>query len=137
MKTDPKSMKFSKSSSKKEVYSNTIQPQETRKILNRQPNSTSRACGKRTKKNPEVSKRKEITKTRAETNEEEMKETVVKINKAKVLSEDKQNRQPVKKFTDSSRKKGRKIKSTELEMKKERLQQTTKKEMTSHSNILA
>ena len=47
MKTDPKSMEFSKSSSKKEVYSNTVQPQETRKVLNRQPNSTSKAAAKR------------------------------------------------------------------------------------------
>ena len=31
-------MGFSKSSSKKEVYSNTILPQETRKISNKQPN---------------------------------------------------------------------------------------------------
>ena len=38
---------------------------------------------KKNKKTPEVSKRKEITKTRAETNEEEKKETVAKINKAK------------------------------------------------------
>ena len=46
-------------------------PQETRKALNRQPNSTSEAAGKRrrtttTKKNPEVRRRKEIIKIRAE-----------------------------------------------------------------------
>ena len=29
----------------REVYSNTILPQETRKTLNRQPNSTSKAAG--------------------------------------------------------------------------------------------
>ena len=62
MKTDPKSMEFSKSSSKKEVYSNTVQPQETRKVLNRQPNSTSRACGKRTKKPPKSAKGKKSQK---------------------------------------------------------------------------
>ena len=39
-----------KSSSKREVYSNTILPQEARKILNRQPNFTSKTTGKRTKK---------------------------------------------------------------------------------------
>ena len=33
-------MGCSKSSSKREVYSNTILPQETRKISNRQPNFT-------------------------------------------------------------------------------------------------
>ena len=31
----------------REVYSNTILPQETRKTLNRQPNSTSKTAGKR------------------------------------------------------------------------------------------
>ena len=36
----------SKSSSKREVYSNTILPQETRKISNRQPNFTPKTPGK-------------------------------------------------------------------------------------------
>ena len=46
MKTDnSKPMGCSKSNSKREVYSNTILPQETRKTLNRQPNSTSKAAG--------------------------------------------------------------------------------------------
>ena len=46
-------MGFSKSNSKREVYSNTILPQETRKASNRQPNSTSKAAGKRRTKNPQ------------------------------------------------------------------------------------
>ena len=37
----------SKSSSKREAYSNTILPQETRKTSNRQPNFTPKATGKR------------------------------------------------------------------------------------------
>ena len=37
---DPKPMGCSKSSSKREVYSNTILPQETRKISNKQSNLT-------------------------------------------------------------------------------------------------
>ena len=37
---DPKPMRYSKSSSKREVYSNTILPEETRKISNKQPNLT-------------------------------------------------------------------------------------------------
>ena len=41
-------MGCSKSSSKREVYSNTILPQEARKTLNRQPNFTPKATGKRT-----------------------------------------------------------------------------------------
>ena len=44
-----KPMGCSKSSSKKEVYSNTILPQETRKTLNRQPNFTPKTTGKRKK----------------------------------------------------------------------------------------
>ena len=40
---------FSKSSSKKEVYSKTILPQKTRKTSNRQPNFTPKTTGKRTK----------------------------------------------------------------------------------------
>ena len=39
-------MGCSKSSSKKEVYSNKILPQEIRKTLNRQPNFTPKATGK-------------------------------------------------------------------------------------------
>ena len=54
-------------------------------MLNKQPNFTPKTTGKRTK-NPKISRRKEIIKIRAEKkkkNEEEMKETIVKINKTK------------------------------------------------------
>jgi len=40
-------MGCNKSSSKREVYSNTILPQETRKTSNRQPNFTPKITGKR------------------------------------------------------------------------------------------
>ena len=40
--------------SKREVYSNTIPPQETRKTLNRQPNFTPTTTGKRTKNKPKL-----------------------------------------------------------------------------------
>ena len=43
-----------KSSSKREVYSNTVLPQETRKTSNRQPNFTPKTTGK--KKNKKISK---------------------------------------------------------------------------------
>ena len=49
-------------SSKREVYSNTILPQETRKTLNRQPNFTPKTTGKRRTENPKISRRKEIIK---------------------------------------------------------------------------
>ena len=52
MNDDPKPMGLSTSSSKMEIYSNTITPQEARKASNRQPNFTSKAAGKRTKSPP-------------------------------------------------------------------------------------
>ena len=47
-------MGFSKSSSKKEVYSNTTLPQETRKTSNRQPNFIPKTTGKRTTTKPKL-----------------------------------------------------------------------------------
>ena len=76
-------MRCSKSSSKREVYSNTILPQETRKTSSRQPNFTPKTTGKRWTKNPKISRRKEIIKIQTEIKEKEMKETIVKINKTK------------------------------------------------------
>ena len=81
--TNPKPMEFSKSSSKREVYSNTILSQETGKTSNRQPNSPSKEGVKRRTKNTKVSRRKEIIKIRVEISEQEMKETIAKINKTK------------------------------------------------------
>ena len=77
-------MRCSKSSSKREVYSNTILPQETRKTSYRQPNFTPKTTGKRrTNKTPKISRRKEIIKIRAEIKEKAMNQTVPKINKTK------------------------------------------------------
>ena len=82
-------MGCSKSSSKREVYSNTILPQETRKTLNRQPNFTSTTTGKRrtttTKTKTKISRRKEIIKIQAEINEKEMKEIIVMSNKTNLV----------------------------------------------------
>ena len=61
-------MRFSKSSSKREVYSNTILPQETRNISNKQPILTPKVIRER-KKKPKVSRRREIIKIRSEINE--------------------------------------------------------------------
>ena len=80
---DPKPMECSKSSSKKEVYSNIILPQETRNISNKQPTLTSKAIRERRTEKPKVSRTKEIIKIRSEINEKEMKETIEKINKSK------------------------------------------------------
>ena len=75
-------MGLSKSSSKREVYSNTILPQETRKISN---NLTLRLkqLEKEEQTKPKVSRRKEIIKIRAEINEIETKKTIAKINETK------------------------------------------------------
>ena len=77
-------MRCSKSSSKNKVYSNTILPQEARKISYRQPNLTPNAIReRRTKKPPKVSRKKEVIRIRSEIKEKEMKETMAKINKTK------------------------------------------------------
>ena len=55
-------MGCSKSSPKREVYSNIILPQETRKTSNRQTNFTTKITGKRTKKKKKTGRRKEIIK---------------------------------------------------------------------------
>ena len=52
--------------------------------MNRQPNFTPETAGKREQKPPKISRRKEIINIRAEINEKEMKETIVKINKTKI-----------------------------------------------------
>ena len=76
-------MGCSKSSSKRELYSNTILPQETRNISN---NLTLhlKQLEKEEQKTPKVSRRKEIIKIRSEINEKEMKETLTQISETKI-----------------------------------------------------
>ena len=66
-------MGCSRSSLKREVYSNTILPQETRKRSNRQPNFTPKTTGNRRTKKPKISRRNEIIKTQVEINEKKKK----------------------------------------------------------------
>ena len=75
-------------------------------------------------KNSRVSRGKKVLKIREIISAKETKETIAKINKAKSWFFEKIN--TIDK-PDSSRNKGRRIKSTKLEMKMERLQQTTQK----------
>ena len=77
-------------------------------------------------RNPRVSRRKEIIKIRAEINEKETKEAIAKINKTKSGFFEKINKidKPLAKLI---KKKRRRIKSTKLEMKMEKSQQTTQK----------
>ena len=73
-------MGCNKSSSKREVYSNSISSQETRKISNL------KQLEKEEQRKPKVSRKKEIIKIRAEINETEMKKTIAKSIKLKVGS---------------------------------------------------
>ena len=77
-------------------------------------------------KNSRVSRRKEMIKIREEINKKETKETIVKINKTKSWFFEKINKidKPLARLI---KKKGRRIKSTKLEMKMEKSQQTTQK----------
>ena len=78
-----KPMRCSKSSSKTEVHSGTILPQETKKYWIDKLTLHLKQLEKEEPKNPQISRRKEIMKIWAEVNEKEMKETLVKINKTK------------------------------------------------------
>ena len=111
-------MGCSKSSSNREVYSNTILRRETRNIPNKQTNLTHKANKKEEPKNPKVSRRKEIIKIRSEVNEKELKETVAKNNKTKSWFCEMIN-QIDKPLARLFKKKGRRQKSVELAMKKE------------------
>ena len=73
-----------KSSAKGKVHSNTGLPQETRKGQVNNLTLYLKQVEKEEMKNPRVSRRKEILKSREEINPKETKETIAKINKAKV-----------------------------------------------------
>ena len=73
-----------KSSAKGKLHSNTGTPQETRKGQINNLTLYLKQVEKEEMKNPRVSRRKEILKIRAEINAKETKETIAKINKAKV-----------------------------------------------------
>ena len=77
-------------------------------------------------KNLRVNRRKEIIQISAEINPKETKETTAKINKAKSWFFPKINNID-KPLVRIIKKQGRKIKSTKLEIKMERSQQTTQK----------
>ena len=77
-------------------------------------------------KNSRVSRRKEILKIRAEINAKETEETIAKINKAKSWFFERINKID-KPLVRLIKKNGRRIKSTKLEMKMEKSQQTTQK----------
>ena len=73
-------MGLSKSSTKGMVHNNTSLPQETRETSNNNLTLYLKHLEKEEKKNPKVSRRKEIIKIRAEINEKRNKETIAKTN---------------------------------------------------------
>ena len=79
-------MGCSKSSSKREVYSNIILPQETRNISINNLTLHLKQLEKEKQKDPKVSRRKEIIKIRSEIEDKEIKETIAKIKKIKAGS---------------------------------------------------
>ena len=76
-------MGCTKSSSKREVYSNTSLPQETRKSQINNLTLHLKELEKEEQTKPKVSRRKEIIKITAEINEIETKKKLAKINKTK------------------------------------------------------
>ena len=72
-----------KSSAKGKVHSNIGIPKETRKKSNNNLTLHLKQLEKEEMKNSRVSRRKEISRIRAEINAKETKETIAKINKAK------------------------------------------------------
>ena len=110
-------MGCSKISPKREVYSNTILSQESRKTSNRQLNFTLKTTEKRkTNKQNKIIRRKEIIKIQAEITKKEMKETIIKINKSKSWFFEKINKidKPLARFTKKKREKNQ-IKKTRHE----------------------
>ena len=113
-----------KSISKREVYSNTILPQETKISQISNLSLHLKQLEKEEQTKLKVSRREEIIKIRAEINEREIKKTVAKINETQSWFFEK--RHNIDK-PDSPRKKGTGLKSIKLEMKKENLQLTSQK----------
>jgi len=109
---------ISKSTSQREVYSNAVLPREIRKISNNLTLHVKQLEKEQTKSKD--IKRKEAINIRTEKNEIEAKKTTEKINETKSRLFEKINQ-------DSSRKKGRGLKSIKLEMKKEALPQKPQK----------
>ena len=111
-------MGCSKRSSKREVYSYTSLPQETRKISNKQSNVTPEGTREKQQTKRKLSRRKEIIKIRVQINEKETKKRIAKINKTKSWFFEKINKIDKTLARLIKKKKGKRLKSIELEMKK-------------------
>ena len=124
-------MRFSKSSGKRKVHSNTSLPQKTIKKKPQINNLTLhlKQLEKEEMKNPRISRKKEIRKIRAEINEKETKVTIAKIKKAKSWFFEKVSKidKPLTRLIRKKKKKRKIIKSTKFKTKMEKSQQTTQK----------
>ena len=109
-------MGCSKISSKRKVYSNSVSPQEKSQINNLTLHLKQL---EKEQRKPKVSRRKEIIKIRAEINEIETKKTIAKINKTRSWFFEKIN-EIDKPLARLIKKKGKRLKTTELDMKKEK-----------------
>ena len=114
-------MGHSKSSSERKVYSNTILPQERRKAQLNNLTLHLKQSEKEEQTKPQINRRKEIKKIRAEISEIETKKTTEKINETKSWFFEKINKID-KPLAWLIKEKGRVLKSIKLEMKKEKLQ---------------
>ena len=116
----------SKSSSKREVYSNSFSPQETEKSQINNLTLHLKQLEKEEQRKSKVSRRKDIVSIRAEINVIEMKTTIAKISKTKSWFFEKINKidKPLARLI---RKRRRGCKSINLEMKKDKSQLTLQK----------
>ena len=101
-------MRCSRSSSNREVYSNTILPPETRKMSSIQLNFTPKNNWEKKNKNPKVSKRKEIRSEQKQM-KKKMKEAIVKMKKSKSWFFEKINKteKSLARFTKEKREKNK------------------------------
>ena len=138
----PKTYGMQEKQFRREIDSNSVSPQETRKISNKQSNPTLKTTReRRTKKTqsqqkernhkdqsrkPKVSRRKAIIKIRAEVNEVETKNTRAKINKTKSWFFEKMNKidKPLARLI---KKKSERTKINKVRNEKDKLQLTVQK----------
>ena len=76
-------MGHSKGSPEREVHSNTGLPKKDRNISNKQPKPMPTRFEEQQLRQPRTSRRKEITKIRAELNDIENKSTILRINESR------------------------------------------------------
>ena len=119
-------MGCSKSSAKREVYSNISLLQETRKISNVNLTLRLKELKKEEQTKPKVSRKIEIIKIRAEINDIETKKTKAKINKTKSWFFEKISKidKPLARLT---KKKRDRTQINKIRNEKEKLQQTPQK----------